>query len=70
MKDKLLYLDHNAAIDVLKRRRTDLATAIQQFRVLGGRVVYSPAHIEEIANIYRTNATDADCDIYVQDHLR
>ncbi|HTR43450.1 MAG TPA: hypothetical protein VMH87_17695 [Pseudomonadales bacterium] len=70
MKDKLLYLDHNAAIHVLKRRRPDFATAIEEFRGRGGKIVYSPAHIEEIANIYRTKATDADCDIYVHNHLR
>jgi hypothetical protein len=70
MKGKLLYLDHNVAIDVLKRRRPEVAAAVKQFRGLGGRVVYSPAHIEEIANIYRTDATDADCDVYIQDHLK
>lgn len=70
LKKKLLYLDHNTAIDVLKGRRLGLVAAVQQFKERGGRVIYSPAHMEEVANIYRSDADDFDCEIHVQEHLK
>lgn len=69
MKQILLYFDHNTVIDVMKRRNLELVNAVKQSQFLGAKVVYSPAHIEEVANIYRTEASDEDCDRYIRGHL-
>lgn len=70
MLKKILYLDQNALVDVIKNRDPAFAHAVQRFRQLGGRIVYAPPHIEEIANIYRSNASEPDCEKHVAEHLK
>ncbi|WP_312315878.1 hypothetical protein [Stenotrophomonas sp.] len=44
-----LYLDHNVLIDIQKRRREDLVARINGLNRSAFDVVFSPAHIEEVA---------------------
>ena len=53
----------------MKRRNLELVDAVKQSQFFGAKVVYSPAHIEEIVNIYRTEESDEDCDRYIREHL-
>jgi hypothetical protein len=70
MKDKIIYLDHNTAIDVMNKRDTSFVHSVDRARSLGAKFVYSPAHIEEVANILRQESlTDEQCDKYTRDHL-
>ena len=44
-----LYLDHNVMIDIQKRRREDLVARMAELDRTAFDVVFSPAHIEEVA---------------------
>lgn len=66
----LIYLDLNVVVDAMNNRAAALSEALELARQKGARFAYSPAHIEEIANIYRSTATDSECDIYISEHLR
>lgn len=68
-KAPVIYLDHNTLIDVMNDRIPAFSQAIHRANQTGARFAYSPAHIEEIANINRSKASDEDCGTYVQNHL-
>lgn len=70
MKTPLLYLDQNTLIDVILRRDPAFASVVTKFCSSAAQAVYAPPHIEEIANIYRSTATDVDCDAHIAEHLR
>lgn len=70
MKSKqLLYLDQNTLVDVIKDRCPYFASTVKSYCASHGQAVYSPPHIEEIANIYRSGATDVDCERHISEHL-
>jgi len=69
MTRPLLYLDQNTLVDVIKNRDPKFAAAVRTFCELSHQAVYGPPHIEEIANIYRSAASDEDCDRYISEHL-
>jgi hypothetical protein len=64
-----IYLDHNAMVSVMEGRDMKFAKNVWGRGSLGDRFFYSPAHIEEIANIYRHCDDSEKADEYVQGHL-
>ncbi len=69
MDRPLLYLDQNALVDVIMRRDRKFASAVRRLCQQSYQAVYGPPHLEEVANIYRTRATDVNCERYISKHL-
>jgi len=70
LKRPLLYLDQNALVDVIMNRDPSFATVVRKFCASTAQAVYAPPHIEEIANIYRSKASHAQCGRYIAEHLK
>ncbi len=71
MNGQIIYFDHNAALDVMSSRDPALTEAVEKARSLGAKFVYSPAHMEEVANILRSpKLTSEQCWAHVQEHLQ
>lgn len=47
---KYIYLDNNIIIDLKNKRSQEVIHAVDRLKNYGHRVVFSPAHMEEIAN--------------------
>lgn len=47
---KYIYLDNNIIIDLENKRNQEVADAVEALKKDGCRIVFSPAHLEEIAN--------------------
>ena len=69
MNRPLLYLDQNTLVDVIKNRDPRFSAAVEKFCVSSHQAVYGPPHIEEIANIYRSRASNEDCERHISEHL-
>jgi hypothetical protein len=68
---RIIYFDHNAALDVMHGRNEDLAKAVLREKSSGSRFVYSPAHMEEIAFILRqAQLSDEECERHTPEHIQ
>lgn len=47
---KYIYLDNNIVIDIKNKRNHEVIGAVDKLKKDGHRIVFSPAHLEEIAN--------------------
>lgn len=64
-----LYLDHNVITDLMKGNPA-LWETISHLKSNGARVIYSPAHIEEVAVILRETSDIDKGKRFVREHLR
>ncbi|SFE37605.1 hypothetical protein [Paracidovorax wautersii] len=47
---KYVYLDNNIIIDLKNKRNQEVIDAVDQLKREGNRIIFSPAHLEEVAN--------------------
>jgi hypothetical protein len=47
---KYIYLDNNIVIDLKNKRNQEIICAVDRLKKDGHRIIFSPAHLEEIAN--------------------
>jgi len=66
---KRVYLDHNAIADVYQKRRAGLRELIDARKKLGDIFPYSPAHMEEIAVVLRSQPDQAQAQQMVADQI-
>jgi hypothetical protein len=64
-----VYLDLNLMVDIMNSRDPELENIVCQLLTEGFTFAYSPAHIEEIANIYRSAADDRSVGKYIYKHI-
>lgn len=50
---KYIYLDNNIIIDLENERNPKVIDTVNKLREDGHRIVFSPAHLEEIANLVK-----------------
>src|SRR4051812_14781608 len=66
----LEYLDHNVLVALLKKELPGLREHIDARKSTGSVFPYSPAHIEEVALIFREQEASAEADRLVAEHLQ
>jgi hypothetical protein len=63
-----VYLDHNVIIRLMKGG-TPLSETVLHLKNAGARILYSPAHIEEVAVILRENSDLKEAARLIHEHL-
>lgn len=66
---KKVYYDYNVFLRWKEGKNADLVLASSQCRCKGYQLLYSPAHVEEIACIARDTKGERDADKFVNEHL-
>lgn len=66
----LEYLDHNVIVALFKNERPGLREHIDARKGVGYVYPYSPAHIEEVAVIFRDQKVPEEADRLVAEHLQ
>jgi hypothetical protein len=57
---KYIYLDNNIVIDLKNKRNLEVISVVDRLKSNGYRVVFSPAHLEEIANTVKHHGQSAE----------
>lgn len=65
-----IYLDMNIMVDCLQGRDEAVHNKIRQIKFGGAILPYSPAHMEEVAVIFREEKDEEKAEQYVENNLR
>ncbi len=66
----LEYLDHNVVVALIKKERPGLREHIDARKAAGSVFPYSPAHVEEVAVIFREQKNEDEATRLVAEHLQ